>query len=161
MVFLAFAETIQLVPDGTLFVHIAIILLMIYVLNRTLFKPINRVLDERDRRTRGSSNESKDILRRVDENLSRYERSLREARAESYRLLEQQRAAAMRVRQGKIEEVREKAARSIEQEKSLIRAQTEEARKSLEEEARRVAASVSTQILGRPASDTPMQGTHI
>ncbi|HEY0078204.1 MAG TPA: ATP synthase F0 subunit B [Pyrinomonadaceae bacterium] len=148
-------------PDGTLFVHIAIILLMIYVLNRTLFKPINRVLDERDRRTRGSSNESKDILRRVDENLSRYERSLREARAESYRLLEQQRAAAMRVRQGKIEEVREKAARSIEQEKSLIRAQTEEARKSLEEEARRVAASVSTQILGRPASDTPMQGTHI
>ena len=161
MVFLAFAETIQLVPDGTLFVHIAIILLMIYVLNRTLFKPINRVLDERDRRTRGSSDESKDILRRVDESLSHYERSLRAARAESYRLLEQQRAEAMRIRQGKIEEVREKAARSIEEEKSLIRAQTEEARGSLEEEARRVAASVSMQILGRPASDTPMQGTRI
>ena len=161
MVFLAFAETIQLVPDGTLFLHIAIILLMIYVLNRTLFKPINRVLDSRDRRTRGSSDESKDILRRVDESLTHYERSLREARAESYRLLEQQRTEAMRIRQGKIEEVRDEVSRSIEEEKSLIRSQAQEARRTLEEEARRVASSVSAQILGRPPSDMTRQGTQI
>ena len=38
---------IQLFPDGTLFIHIALILLMIYILNRTLYRPINRVLDTR------------------------------------------------------------------------------------------------------------------
>jgi F0F1-type ATP synthase membrane subunit b/b' len=48
MTFVAFAEnSIQLVPDGTLFLHIIIILLMVFVLNATLFKPINRILEER------------------------------------------------------------------------------------------------------------------
>jgi len=42
---LGFAEnSIQLVPDGTLLLHILIILVMVYVLNATLFKPINRIL---------------------------------------------------------------------------------------------------------------------
>jgi len=42
---LGFAEnSIQLVPDGTLLLHILIILVMVYVLNATLFKPINQIL---------------------------------------------------------------------------------------------------------------------
>ena len=45
---LGFAEnSIQLVPDGTLLLHILIILVMIFVLNATLYKPINRVLAAR------------------------------------------------------------------------------------------------------------------
>ena len=42
-VILGFAEdSIQLVPDGTLVLHVIIILVMVYVLNATLFKPIKR-----------------------------------------------------------------------------------------------------------------------
>jgi len=42
---LGFAEnSIQLVPDGTLILHVIIILVMIYVLNTTLYQPINRIL---------------------------------------------------------------------------------------------------------------------
>src|SRR4051812_41815228 len=100
MIFLAFAEnSIQLVPDGTLFLHIAIILVMVFVLNRTLFKPINRILEERERRTRGRSGEARGILQRVDEKAESYERALREARAEGYRLMEHDRAEAMSERQ--------------------------------------------------------------
>jgi len=33
-------NSIQLVPDGTLILHVLIILVMVYVLNATLFKPI-------------------------------------------------------------------------------------------------------------------------
>jgi hypothetical protein len=49
MVFpLGFAEnSIQLVPDGTLLLHVLIILVMVYVLNATLFKPINLILEAR------------------------------------------------------------------------------------------------------------------
>ena len=39
---------IQLVPDGTLLVHVLLILLMVGILNRTLFQPINRILERRD-----------------------------------------------------------------------------------------------------------------
>src|SRR3954468_10541918 len=107
MISLAFAEnSIQLVPDGTLIFHIVLILIMVAVLNATLFKPINRILEERERRTRGRSGEAQDILQRVEENLAHYEHSLREARTEGYHLMEQQRAEAMSERQAMLSTVR-------------------------------------------------------
>lgn len=157
MTFLAFAEnSIQLVPDGTLILHIVIILVMVFVLNATLFKPINRILEERENRTRGRSSEAHDILRRVDEKLTHYENTLRETRAEGYRLMEQERAAAMSERQAKLNAVREEINQLIAEEKNSIRTQTEEARATLEKDARRIAADIGAQILHRPISDAVM-----
>src|SRR5207244_13444608 len=59
---LGFAEnSIQLVPDGTLILHIVIILVMVYVLNATLYKPINQILESREKRTRGRLTEAQEI----------------------------------------------------------------------------------------------------
>lgn len=154
MTFVAFAEnSIQLVPDGTLFLHIIIILLMVFVLNATLFKPINRILEERERRTRGRSGEAHDILRRVEEKVTQYERTLREARSEGYRLMEQERAGAVSERQARLSAVREEINRSVGEQKETIRVQVEEARATLDQEARRLAAEIGSQILHRPISD--------
>ena len=151
MIFLAFAEnSIQLVPDGTLFLHIAIILLMVFVLNRTLYRPINRILAERERRTRGRSSEARDILQRVDEKAKNYERSLHEARAEGYRLMERERTAAMNERQAQLNALREEINRQVEEEKELIKKQAEEARQTLEADARSIAVEIGSQILHRP-----------
>lgn len=155
MIFLGFAEnSIQLVPDGTLFFHIALILVMVYVLNKTLFKPINRILEERERRTTGRSGEAHDILRRVEEGMTNYERSLREARAEGYRLMEQERARAMMERQTKLNAIREEINTSLSAEKEAIQNQTEEARATLEKDSRRLAADIGAHILHRPVSET-------
>jgi F0F1-type ATP synthase membrane subunit b/b' len=88
-------------------------------------------------------------LQRVEESLTRYERTLREARAESYRLLERQQAEATGERQQKVGLVKKEVGDLIEGQKREIQAQADEARASLEGEARRVAATVSAQILGR------------
>ena len=65
MVFpLGFAEnSIQLVPDGTLILHVLIILVMVYVLNATLYKPINRILEAREKQTKGRLTEAQEILK--------------------------------------------------------------------------------------------------
>jgi F-type H+-transporting ATPase subunit b len=158
MTFVAFAEnSIQLVPDGTLFLHIGIILLMVFVLNATLFKPINRILEERERRTRGRSGEAHDILQRVEEKVIQYERTLREARAEGYRLMEHERDTAMNERQSRLNAVREEINHSVAQEKETIHGQVEEARATLEQEARRLAADIGAQILHRPISESVKQ----
>lgn len=154
MVFLAFAESIQLVPDGTIFFHIAIILLMVFVLNRTLFRPINRILEERERHTRGRVGEAHDILLRIEENMSRYERTMRDVRAEGYQSLEQQRSQALAERQQRLNIVKEDLSRQIETEREAIRAQSAAARANLLDDARRVAATVSAQILGRTVSNS-------
>lgn len=156
MIFLGFAEnSIQLVPDGTLFLHIAIILIMVFVLNATLFKPINRILEERERRTRGRSGKARDILHDVEEKMTRYERALREARAEGYRLMEQERAEAMRERQIKLSAVREELERVVAEEKESIGTQMGEARVLLAGDARQIAAEIGAHILHRPLNDAP------
>ncbi len=151
--YLAFAEnTIQLVPDGTLFFHIILIVLMVFILNATLFRPINKILTEREQRTHGRSGEAQDILRRVEASIGKYERSLREARAEGYQLLEQQRNEALNRRQEQLSLLRDELNRRAEEEKSAIQAQSQQARVGLESDARRIANDISQHILGRPTA---------
>lgn len=136
-------------PDGTIVLHIAIIITMVFVLNRFLFKPINRTLAERESRTRGRSGEARETIRRVEEAVANYENSLRKARAEGYRLLEQQQAAASEERLRRLGLVRKEVEEQVEEQRRLIQRQAEEARVTLGSDARRIAAGISSQILGR------------
>jgi F-type H+-transporting ATPase subunit b len=154
---LGFAEnSIQLVPDGTLILHVLIILVMVYVLNATLFKPINRILEARDRRTRGRLSEAQKILKNVSEQLANYERQLWLARGEAYALSESERGAAMQERQQKLNEMRQHLSESIAQEKKAIAQQADEARGTLEVESRRLAREIGARVLSRPISDAEM-----
>ena len=148
MILFAFAEeTIQLVPDGTIFLHIGIILLMIWVLNRTLFRPINRVLEERERKGGGRTNGAQTILGQVETKVSQYEKAIRETRSEGYQLMEAQRADALAVRQEKVNAVKEEISTLIAQEKSEIQKQADTARATLTDDARKMAENITSTIL--------------
>jgi F-type H+-transporting ATPase subunit b len=148
---LGFAEnSIQLVPDGTLILHVLIILLMVWILNKTLYKPINRILEAREKRTRGRMSEAQEILIDVGEKVSNYERQLRQARAEGYALAEQERSLAMQERQDKLNEMRQQLSESIAQEKQTIQTQVEEARVTLDSESLRIAREIGERVLDRP-----------
>ena len=143
-------DFIQLVPDGTLILHGAIIIIMVVVLKRTLLRPINRILEERDRRTRGLLSEAEQTLVSIDQSLRQYEQTLRGARAEGYQLLERQRAEAVRERERQIASARELLSQQTTTEEQQIRSQAEVARTTLSKEARKIALRISSQILGRP-----------
>lgn len=146
--FLALAEgSIQLVPDGTLFVHIFLIILMVFILNFTLFRPINQILSERESQTLGRYSETSAILREIEADLKDYEQTLREARARGYSLLENQRAEAMQQRHQLVSKLREELHSSTREEKQLIQEQVEQVRLILSEENRRTASQISRQIL--------------
>jgi F0F1-type ATP synthase membrane subunit b/b' len=95
MVLLAFAEgtSVQLVPDGTLFIHIALILIMIWILNRTFFRPINRIIEAREKNKGGRLGESEMLLKEVGEKEAKYNESLRDARSKGYESIEAARAS--------------------------------------------------------------------
>lgn len=151
---LGFAEnSIQLVPDGTLVLHVIIILVMVFILNATLYKPINRILAAREKRTRGRIGEAQQIMSDVSEKISNYERQLRQARAEAYALTEAERTSAMQERQRKLNDMRQQLAESIAKEKQTINQQADEARASLEAESRRIAGEISSRVLNRPVLD--------
>ena len=128
-------NSIQLVPDGTLLLHGLIIIIMVVVLNQTLFKPINRILEERDRRTSGLLSEAQQTVATIDQSLRQYEQALRSARAEGYQLMERQRAEAIREREQQIASARELLSKQTTSEKQEIRSQAESARTTLSKEA--------------------------
>ncbi|HKZ03001.1 MAG TPA: hypothetical protein VJ180_12215 [Pyrinomonadaceae bacterium] len=148
---LALAEsTIQLVPDGTLLLHLALVIVMVVVLNRPLLKPINKVLGERERRTGGKLGEAAQISVNAKEKMRSWEQGLREARNGSYRLLEKQRAEALREREERLGELKRQLSVLVEQQKAEIQSQENEAQVALELEGKRLAELIGAQILGRP-----------
>lgn len=147
---LGFLESsIQLVPDGTLFLHLALIVGMVALLNATLLKPINRILEERERRTRGRLSEAGQTLSVVEEKMREYERLLRQARTEGYSLLEQSRAGLSSERDRKLTEVRTEINRWLAEEQEKLKNTTSQVKQTLESDARSIAQQISQQILQR------------
>ena len=149
MVVLAFAESsaIQLVPDGTILIHIALILLMIFILNRTFFRPINRVIQAREKNKGGRFGEAEEILQQVAEKNARFESVMREARLEGYNKIEAERSAALTEKQAKVETVKTEVEQKLATEKDEIVQQTETARQQIAAEARVLAEKISSNIL--------------
>jgi F-type H+-transporting ATPase subunit b len=151
--FLGFAESsIQLVPDGTLLFHLALIIAMVALLNTTLLKPINRILEERERLTKGRLSEAQRTLLTVNEKLAEYERRLREARAEGYALMERERAVISEERLRKLAEVKSEMARLLSAEKEKLKVEGAQVRGKLAVDARAIALEIGRQILRRPVA---------
>lgn len=154
MVLALAGSSIQLVPDGTLLLHLALVVVMVGLLNVTLLKPIHRILEERERRTRGRLSEAQDILASVSVKAREHENRMREARAGGYLLLEEERIAASREREQKLAEVRAEVVRWLDEEKRTLQIDEELVKGSLEIEARARALEIGSQILGRPIGQT-------
>lgn len=146
MSLLAFAG-IQLFPDGTIFIHIALILIMIWVLNRTFFKPINRVLASRDKRKFGPGGEAEKILNDAIEKEAKLNQEMLGARTEGYEIIEKQRAAAVEERARKIAEAKAEAAAKLDAEKQALMEQKEAARVAVATEAEVLADRIAGSIL--------------
>ena len=110
MFVLAFAESIQLFPDGSLFIHIGIILLMIWVLNRTFFRPINKVIEQREKHQGSKGGEAAGILKDVDAKEAKVARELLDARTAGYEIVEKEQKKASDAREKKLSEVKAETA---------------------------------------------------
>jgi F-type H+-transporting ATPase subunit b len=138
--------------DGSFLVVFISIFLLIFILNRTLFKPINQVLDERERLGAGRMSEARQLLAKYDERLTRYEQQLQAARGEAYQLMEAHRREALAARQQVLAQVKTETAAQIAAAREDIAKQTEAAKQNLEGEAHAMASVISSQILHRPVS---------
>lgn len=136
-------------PDASLIFILILFLVFVFVLNRILFRPISRVLDERQTLIEGSANEARASRRRYDAKLADYEATIRQARAESYRRLEQVRAAELEERRKVIEAAKHQAHEQIGNARQEIGRQAAVARTALESEGRQIAERISRTILGR------------
>ena len=148
MVFLAFAEDgIQLLPDGTMLIHVVMILVMIAILNRTFFRPINKIIESRVKFKRGRLPEAERLLKEAAEKQANFEAALLGARSDGYELIERERNAAVARRENELSNAKAEMMQSTEAQYSEISKQAEAARSEIAEEAKEIAEKISSNIL--------------
>jgi F-type H+-transporting ATPase subunit b len=136
-------------PNITIVIVFGLFIIFAFILNQILFKPIGKVLDERESLTEGAAAEARAASRQYQARLANYEETIRQARAESYRKIEEQRKAALDERQKLIEAARGQADAEISRGKEQIAKEATAARAQLEGEARQIAEQISRTVLGR------------
>ena len=149
IVFALAGSAIQLVPDGTILFHLALIVGMVALLNATLLKPLNRVLEERERQTKGRAGEARAALLQVEERMREYERRLREARGAGYALLDRERVAASQERERKVATIKAEVTELRSKEKERLSKDEAIVKASLALDAQQRASEISGRILGR------------
>ena len=142
-------NTIQLVPDGTLLLHLLMVVVMVAVLNRTLLKPINRILEERDQHILGRVTQASEMLKTREQLLADYNSTLSKARSEGYHLLEKERADAIKEKDEKIKAFKEASTRRVNDELRATSEQEQKVRGELEGQAEQLGAMITSQILRR------------
>jgi F0F1-type ATP synthase membrane subunit b/b' len=127
-----------------------LILLMVVVLNRTLFRPVNKILQDREEMGQGALAEASEIRRNVEEDLRKYEEGLRLARVDGYRETESQRRQELSQREHDLSSLRLELTKTIAREKALLQEQTDQARGILLTEAKVLASQIEERILNPP-----------
>ena len=139
-----------LVPDPTLLLLLIVLfVLMIFPVNALVFRPLLRVLDEREERIAGTRSRAAKLEGQAAELLARYGQSVAETRDESERerrsLLEEVRAEAQR----QTAAARGEAESRIEQSRREVGEALESARQSLRSQSAELAREAAAQVLGR------------
>ena len=141
--------TIQLVPDGTLLLHLLMVVVMVFILNRTLLKPINRILAERERQIEGRLKEAQALAAETEEKRKKYNDSLHAARVDGYKLLEKERGVGLKEKDEKVRLYREQTSREVAAELDKIKRQEQSVKQELETQAASISSLISAQVLRR------------
>jgi F-type H+-transporting ATPase subunit b len=142
-------SSIQLVPDGTLLLHLLMVAVMVAVLNKTLLKPINKILADREKHILGRVDEAQEMRKLTEQKLSEYNSALREARTEGYHLLEKERSQAVREKEEKVRVFKEEIHGRLAEGIRTTHDQEKDAERQLEGEAETLGAMITAQILRR------------
>jgi F-type H+-transporting ATPase subunit b len=140
-------SSIQLVPDGTLLVHLVTVVVMVAILNRTLLRPINKILADREKHILGRVDEAQELQKLTDQKLAEYNSALRAARTEGYQLLEKERSQAVREKEDKVRVYKEEISATLAEDIRATHDQEKQVQRQLEAEAETLGAMITSQIL--------------
>jgi F-type H+-transporting ATPase subunit b len=124
-------------------------LILLVVLNILLYRPLRRVMAERDNDIKGARSKAADVDREVQERIAEYETRLREVKSgasQERAVLKQEALAEESVI---LEKARKDAAESIAAIKAKVAQEAAEATRILQEQAHDLSRDICEKVLGR------------
>jgi len=135
--------------NSTVWIQMANFLLLIFILNFLLYKPVLKIIEKRNKKIEKSNEEVMSLNETVERNIAEYEEKIRQAKAD---------AAAQRdeikeegTEQGKMitGKVRDEISKKIGDFKADVEKEVDEARGALRDQTRTIAGEISEKVLGR------------
>jgi F-type H+-transporting ATPase subunit b len=123
--------------------------LLLVILNKVLYKPILKLLEEREQRIDGQQQQAKKIIEDGLALHADYNKKLYNAKIEAMNTKNAARNAASEQANGIIDESRKKAEEVINQMQQQMALELAQAKKELEPELSVMSATIAQQILGR------------
>ena len=142
----------RVIPDLSVVWVVLFVLVLAFVLNRWLFKPLTRVMEERAERVKSASDLAEASAEKARTAAAEFEARTRAAQGEIYREMDEKRRAALAERAALMAETRQEVEQSLADAKAQLDRQAAEARVRLEQEADRLGLAVVERVLGRKAS---------
>ncbi|WDP92961.1 MAG: ATP synthase F0 subunit B [Desulfobacter sp.] len=140
---------ITVIPDISAVYQMINFLILLFVLNTVLYKPIRNVILERKAKVQGLENGVEKAAADLGTQKDAYKNGLKEARGEGLKKKEAFIEEASAEEKEIIEQINKKAQANFAQIKKQVAEETEQARKALEAEVDAYAKAIGEKILGR------------
>jgi F-type H+-transporting ATPase subunit b len=134
-------------------VPVALIVLLFYFIMRSLFfRPLLKVMAERDARTVGAQKAAEAAQAAASEKIKQYEEALKQARAKVYMEQEAERKRLLDERAALLKAARNRATAEVNSAKERVAGEFAAAKKDLEATTSQLAAEIAKRILQAPPS---------
>ena len=141
-----------MLPDLSVLWVIGFVLVLSILLDRLLLRPVTRIMKARENAI-GSARELAETSRaRAQAAMDEFDAKTRAARTEVYRVMEENRRAALATRAELVAATRREVERSMGDAAVRLQDQADAARRQLERDAEAMATSIVERVLGRKAS---------
>lgn len=135
--------------DYSIFVQIALFLLIWFFLARFVFSPFQRLLEEREQRTEGMKVKADTLLEEAERIRIQYENRITRAREEGNSLKEEIRQEALQAGEQILTQAHTEAARFLQAARQQIADEMQKSQALAQEEAQAIAREMAEKILAR------------
>ncbi|MBW1676607.1 MAG: ATP synthase F0 subunit B [Deltaproteobacteria bacterium] len=140
------------IPDWTLFVQMGNFILLIFLLNVILYKPIRQILIERKKKIQGYKEGIETLQQDASESQRTFQAKISEARGQGVQEKEALKQAGQEEEKRVVDEINRKAQAELEAVCAQIAKDAEDARRGLEKEIGIFSGTIAEKILGRAVS---------
>ena len=135
--------------NWTFFVQVINFLLLMFVLDKILYKPILKVLDDRDERIIGGQNKTKELVEQGNTVLKSYNVKIHDAKLSALKINNDVRKESVVQANEIIDQARKRSEEIISQVQQEMAQEISRVKKELEPELGVMASTIAQQIMGR------------
>jgi len=138
---------LNIFPDATVLVTFVLVWLLVLILSRTFFKPVGRVLAERQARLDRAKAETDQALAAAQDDLRRIEDRLKEARAASDAIWDRTESESLKEKSRIIQDLQAETRAQVENARRDLDREVARLKKELDSQTERLAGDIERRIL--------------